>query len=153
MNKKDFIGKTLITQSFKETQKLGSDFAKALTEGDVVCLHGDLGLGKTTFVQGIAKGLGIENRVISPTFVMVRKYVLNKEQKAKNRRDFYHIDLYRAENERDIESLGLEEILNNKNNIVAIEWAEKLRSQKTKKRIDVEFFYEKENCRRITFGS
>jgi tRNA threonylcarbamoyladenosine biosynthesis protein TsaE len=146
MNKKDLVSKTFITSNFKETQKLGRDFAKVLKKGDTVCLYGDLGSGKTTFVQGLAEGLGIENRIISPTFVIVRSYELGVMS-------FYHIDLYRIESEKDIESLGLDEILDNKNNIVAIEWAEKLGNIIPKKRIDVEFSYKNNDVRRIVFRS
>lgn len=68
--------KPLITSSFKETQQLGFDFAKKLTSGGVIALHGNLGSGKTTFVQGFAKGLGIEKKIISPTFIIMRSYVI-----------------------------------------------------------------------------
>jgi tRNA threonylcarbamoyladenosine biosynthesis protein TsaE len=147
MNSKDYINNTFTTNNFKETQKLGHDFAKTLEKGDIVCLYGDLGSGKTTFVQGLAQGLGIKNRIISPTFIIVRSYELGVMG------SFYHIDLYRMENEKDIESLGLDEILNNKNNITAIEWAEKLKSKSPKKRIDIEFSYEKDDVRKIEFRS
>jgi tRNA threonylcarbamoyladenosine biosynthesis protein TsaE len=146
MNKKDFINNTFTTNNFKETQRLGHDFAKILEKGDIVCLYGDLGSGKTTFVQGLAQGLGIKNRIISPTFIIVRSYELGVMS-------FYHIDLYRMENEKDIESLGLGEILNNKDNIIAIEWAEKLKDKGLKNRIDVEFSYEKNDVRKIAFRS
>lgn len=136
--------KVFITSSFKATQKLGQEFAKRLKKGDIVCLYGDLGSGKTTFVQGLAKGLGIKQRIISPTFIIIRSYELAVGS-------FYHIDLYRAEGKKDLEGLGIEEIINDKNNIVIIEWAEKLRGLIQKKRIDIEFFYEKENVRKITF--
>lgn len=145
MRKNNFINKTFITNNFEETQKLGKDFAKILEKGDVVALYGDLGSGKTTFVQGLAKGLGIKQRIISPTFVIVRSY---KSEVI----SFYHIDLYRAESERDIEGLGIEEIINNKNNIVVIEWAEKLRNYLPKKRIDINFSYKDENKRNINFS-
>jgi tRNA threonylcarbamoyladenosine biosynthesis protein TsaE len=146
MNKKDFINKTFTTKSFKETQKLARDFAKVLKKGDIVCLYGDLGSGKTTFTQGLAEGLEIKNRIISPTFVIVRSYV----QRVLN---FYHIDLYRIESEKSLKSLGIEEILYNKNNIVVIEWAEKLKKYLPQERIDIEIFYKKDNTRKIIFRS
>lgn len=146
MKKDNFIEKVFITNNFKETQKLGYNFADVLEKGDIVCLYGDLGSGKTTFVQGLAERLGIKNRIISPTFVMVRSYRLEAMS-------FYHIDLYRVESKEDIEGLGIEEILNDTNNIVIIEWAEKLKRDLPKKRIDIEFFYEKENVRKIIFRS
>lgn len=145
MKKNNFVGKVFITDTFEETQKLGKDFAKVLEKGDVVCLYGDLGSGKTTFVQGLAEGLGVKNRIISPTFVIVRSYELGVVS-------FYHIDLYRIENEKDIEGVGIEEIINNKNNIVVIEWAEKLKNFLPKKRIDVNFSYEDESRRKINFS-
>lgn len=151
MKKNNFINKAFITNSFGETQKLGCDFAKVLKKGDVVCLYGDLGSGKTTFVQGLAEGLGIKKRIISPTFIIVRNYrIKNHESRIMN---FYHVDLYRVESEKDIEGLGIEEIIDNKNNIVVVEWAEKLKKYLPQKRIDIKFFYEKGNVRKIMFRS
>ena len=145
MKKSNFIDKVFITNSSKETKKLGRDFAKVLEKGDVLYLYGDLGSGKTTFVRGLAEGLGVKQRIISPTFIITRNYksgVMN----------FYHIDLYRINNEKDIKGLGLEEIINDFSNIVAIEWAEKLKRLMPKKRIDIEFSYEKVNTRKIRFS-
>lgn len=144
--------KIVITNNSEETRKLGRDFAKVLKKGDTICLYGDLGSGKTTFVQGLAKGLGIKSRIISPTFIIVRKYKVRINDKGLMINDFYHIDLYRIGSERDIEGLGIEEIINNRNNIVAIEWAEKLKSYCPQKRIDINFFYEDENKRKINFS-
>lgn len=140
MNYKDFVGKVFITKNSEETKTLGRSFAKSLRVGDVVCLHGDLGSGKTTFVQGLAEGLGIKNRIISPTFIIIRTY-----------KNFYHVDLYRVEKEDDIKTLGLEEIINDKSRVVAIEWAQKMKNFLPKKRIDVRFSYEGENKRKINF--
>ncbi len=142
MNKKDFVNKTFTTNNSEETQELGEDFAKSLRAGDVVCLYGDLGSGKTTFVQGLAKGLGVKEKIISPTFIIIRTYPL---------KNFYHIDLYRIEN-NDLQGLGLEEILNNLQNIVVVEWAEKLKKYLPQKRIDIKFSYEKEKKRKIIFS-
>lgn len=146
MKTKSFINNTFFTNNAEETQGLGRDFANILKKGDIVCLYGGLGSGKTTFTQGLGDGLEIENRIISPTFVIIRSYSLKNGA-------FYHIDLYRAESEKDIESLGIEEILNNKENIVAIEWAEKLKSYCPQKRIDVNFSYENSDKRKIMFRS
>lgn len=133
-----------ISNSHLETKKIGEEFGKNLKKGYVICLYGNLGAGKTTFVQGMAKGLGIERRIISPTFVILRSYkIKNQKSKVKiasqNLKVFYHIDLYRIENEKEIEGLGLEEILNDKNSIVAIEWPEKLGSKLPKIRTDIYF--------------
>ncbi len=104
--------KKFITNSSEETKKLAENLAKQITQG-VIALSGDLGAGKTTFVQGFAKGLGIKDSIISPTFVLIRQY-----------KNLYHVDLYRI---NTFDHLGLEEILSNPNNIVLIEWAEKLK--------------------------
>ena len=66
--------KKIITNSFTETQQVGFDFAKKLQGGEVLALYGDLGSGKTTFMQGLAKGLGITKNIISPTFIIMRTY-------------------------------------------------------------------------------
>lgn len=150
MNKKDFIGKTFVTDNSKDTQKLGFNFAKVLAKGDAVCLYGDLGSGKTTFVQGLAKGLGVTNRIISPTFMIIRNY--RSKNYGSRIMSFYHIDLYRMESTKDIEGLGLEEILNDPENVVIIEWAERLKSLMSKKRIDIKFSYEKGDKRKIGFS-
>lgn len=146
--KKDFFNKVFITNNAKETQSLGENFGKVLRRGNVVCLYGDLGSGKTTFVQGVARGLGIKKKIISPTFIIIKLYKL----KTQNSKLFYHIDLYRIEGSKDIEGLGLEEILNGKESIAIIEWAEKLKNLMPAKRIDIKFLYEKENVRKVTFS-
>lgn len=145
MNKKDFIDRTLITNNSKGTKELGRNFARVLKKGDIVCLYGDLGSGKTTFIQGLAEGLGIKQRIISPTFIIIRSYKLGV-------RSFYHIDLYRVESERGLEGLGIKEIINNKNNIIVIEWAQNLKNFLPKKRIDVKFSYTGKNKRKIIFN-
>src|SRR3989337_2657138 len=94
----------VITESFEATQKLGKEFAQSLKKGAVIALHGDLGSGKTTFVQGFAKGLGIEKNIISPTFIIMRTYNVGIK-------NFYHVDLYRIESEKDVEGLGLPELI------------------------------------------
>ena len=136
----------LLTNSFSETQKLGEDFAKTLHGGEVIALYGDLGSGKTTFVQGLAKGLGIEQRIISPTFIIMRTYdVLHSTVK-----NFYHVDLYRIETEHDVEGLGLLELMNDPQNIVVIEWPDKLENLLPEKRIDFVFKYLGDDKREIT---
>ena len=90
--------------------------------GEVLALTGNLGSGKTTFIQGLAEGLGVSTRVISPTFILLRKYIYGD-------RNFYHVDLYRLEEkvENEALNLGLSDIWGRKDNIVAVEWAEKIR--------------------------
>jgi len=140
--------KTIITSSFKETQKVGEDFARQLKGGEVLALYGDLGSGKTTFIQGLAAGLGIERPIISPTFIIMRTYNL----KTQNSKVFYHIDLYRINGEEDIQSLGLLELMGDKQNIVAIEWPDKIENLLPENRINIYFEYLEDDRREIRFG-
>ena len=111
----------LVTKSAEETKNFGKEVASNLEGGEVFALSGELGSGKTTFVQGFAEGLGIKGRIISPTFILMRKYGAGDK-------DFYHIDLYRLEGnvENEVINLGLSDIWAKSENIVAIEWAEKI---------------------------
>ena len=108
------------TKSDQETKDLAKKIAGDFKNGGVLALVGDLGAGKTVFAQGFAEGLGIEEKVISPTFVLMRQHKIPKTEKM-----FYHLDLYRLENV-DIKEMGLEEIFEGQGNIVLIEWAEKI---------------------------
>lgn len=141
----------MVTKSAQETQKLGEKIANQLIikrQPLIIALTGELGSGKTTFLQGLAKGLGIKERILSPTFIMMRQYplVINHQPSIIS---FYHIDLYRVEDEKDIEGLGLEEIWSDPENIIAIEWAEKIKKILPKKRIDIHFKYLKDDKREI----
>jgi len=139
------MSEEIISNGFSQTQKSGEDFAKQLFSGDVVVLSGDLGAGKTTFVQGLARGLGIKKRLISPTFVIIRSYQLTGTQEKR----FFHVDLYRLRGEEDIENTGLPDILNRKNSIAAIEWPEKMGKFLPEKRWEVSFKFLEGNKRKI----
>lgn len=139
----------VITKSSEETQELAQDFAEKLKGGETLALYGELGSGKTTFVQGLAKGLGIKRRIISPTFIIVRTYKISIKYKVLSIKYFYHIDLYRINSDKEIEGLGIKEIMNDPQSIVAIEWAEKMGDLLPKERIDIHFKYVDESKRRI----
>lgn len=111
----------ITSKSATETKQIAADLAKK-NKGNIYALSGPLGAGKTTFVQGFAKGLGIKDKIISPTFVLIRQHAIPDTTKT-----LYHIDLYRLENIKDLKSLGLEEVLTNPNAIILIEWAENAR--------------------------
>lgn len=137
--------RTIITQSPQETARVGEELGNRLRKkvngkrekgrggAVVICLYGELGSGKTTFAQGFARGLGITSRLLSPTFIIVRRYQLPKTIGF-----LYHIDLYRV-TEKDLTGLGLSEIFSDCNSYVLIEWAEKLGNCMPKERIDVRF--------------
>jgi tRNA threonylcarbamoyladenosine biosynthesis protein TsaE len=113
-----------ISESPGQTKKMGKLLARKIlgeksgAAARVLALFGDLGAGKTNFVQGFAAGLGIKETINSPTFTILKKYSLP----GNGRENFYHIDFYRLGAEDDLELLGIKKILNDKNNIVAIEW-------------------------------
>lgn len=145
----------VITKSAEETQGLGEKLAASLKSGDVLALHGNLGSGKTTFVQGLAKGLGISQRIISPTFIIMRSYTIkkfrSKDDKPLSEKMFYHVDLYRIRNATDIEGLGLQEIMEDKHAIVVIEWAEKIEKFLPKQTKRIYFTYRNEHEREIMY--
>lgn len=136
----------IITKSLSETQQFAKDFVRKLSGGTVLLLFGDLGAGKTTFTQGLAKGLGINKRIMSPTFIIMRTYSLNNG----NIKHFYHVDLYRLQSEQEIIDLGLPELMANPAAITVIEWSEKLGSLKPKNAWQLQFTYLSETERRIT---
>ncbi len=135
-----------ITYSEQETKKLATDLAKKFKSG-VVSLAGELGAGKTIFVQGFAQGLGIKEGIISPTFVLVRQHKIPNSQKM-----LFHVDLYRLENNADIESLGLKDLWSDKQNIVLIEWANKIERFLPKETLKINIMKQKDNIRSITIS-
>lgn len=138
------------TKSIEETQKLAQDFAKKIASGGVVLLYGNLGAGKTTFVQGLAKGLGITHRIISPTFIILRTYEIPSLSSRAKSRDLYHVDLYRLESEKEIEGLGLVDLLKNSDNIIVIEWPERMGTLLPKNAWKISIETTGENEREIT---
>lgn len=139
-----------ITNSAEETEKLGEEFAKKIKPGEVVCLFGDLGSGKTTFVKGVARGLGIKTRLISPTFILVRKHKISIRYQVSGIKYMYHIDLYRLKDKKEAESIDLKEILEDRNAVIIIEWAEKAENILPKERWDISFNYIAGNRRKIS---
>jgi tRNA threonylcarbamoyladenosine biosynthesis protein TsaE len=136
----------LITRDDDQTREVGRLLASELQGGEVLSLLGDLGGGKTTFVQGIALGLGIEEKVISPTFVILKKYKASHLQI----KWLYHLDLYRISSLEEIADLGFEEIISPKENIVVVEWAEKVKKLIPEERnLKIEFKFLGKNTREI----
>ena len=128
----------MLTKSSTETKAFASRLAriflktknfKLKTGALVVALVGDLGAGKTTFAQGFARGLGIRQPIVSPTFLIFRKYIIPKSSKliVNSFKFFYHVDLYRIKNFKELQVLSFKKILTDPKNIVLIEWAERAR--------------------------
>jgi len=151
------------TQSARETSEIGRTFARSLTVNKadstprgkeeealsgarIICLYGELGSGKTTFVQGFARGIGITTRLLSPTFIIVRRYPLNTT------RFFYHVDLYRIA-DHELGNLGLNEILSDQTSYVVVEWAEKLGVLLPKSRTDVRLVLLEDGARAIKISN
>lgn len=151
------VDKKYITNSPKQTQKFGEKTAKDVlalrrsapqdenNSAVIFGLSGNLGGGKTTFLQGFARGLNIKEKILSPTFVIQKRFSL------KNRyfKNFYHIDCYRLKNQKDVLELGLKDIIKDPENIVAIEWPEKIKKALPKAAIFIDFKFIDKNKREI----
>lgn len=116
---------TIVSNSEKDTKQIAAKLAQKIKHG-MIALSGQLGAGKTIFVQGFAEGLGIKEKIISPTFVLIRQHQIPNSKKY-----FFHIDLYRLDKYKD---LGLEEIIKS-GNLILIEWAEKIKKILPKKTV------------------
>jgi tRNA threonylcarbamoyladenosine biosynthesis protein TsaE len=111
------MSQTLVSRSPEETQAIGERLGARLVAGSVVACTGELGAGKTCFLQGLARGLGVTGDVTSPTFVLVNHY--------RGRLPVYHLDAYRTGSLTELVDLGLEEMLHG-DGVTVIEWADKL---------------------------
>jgi len=128
--------KKFVSNNPEESKKFAQDFAeKILAEkcaengALVLALVGDLGSGKTTFARVFAEALGVKEKVKSPTFIIFRKSKLvDKKWQEKRFEHFYHFDVYRVHDEKEILNLGWEEIISDHKNIVLVEWADKIKN-------------------------
>jgi|SRR3989344_1319291 len=141
-----------ITRTAHETKKLAAKIAEGILKSGphkkhakIVALVGDLGAGKTTFTQGFAKALGIEHRMVSPTFLIFRSYILN----SKSYSLFYHMDAYRIDNSKELKPLGFKEAIADPKNIFLIEWADKIKAALPKDTIWVHFTHGRKEKERI----
>lgn len=136
---------SVLSTSTEQTLRLGEKLARHLRKGDILCLQGELGSGKTTLIKGIAKGLKIAPaKVNSPTFVLMNAH--------EGKLPFYHFDLYRLEEIHEISSIGYEEFLYG-NGIAVIEWAERLGALTPKEYLRVELKHQGENERLIQLSA
>jgi tRNA threonylcarbamoyladenosine biosynthesis protein TsaE len=132
----------ITTRSAQETQKLGKTIGQRINHPLTIGLSGDLGSGKTAFVQGLAEGLEVpgEYYITSPTFTLVNEYP--------GRFPLIHIDLYRLDGIHDLEDIGLDELLDNQA-VIAIEWAEKMSHQLPDEHLAIIFEMTDDDTRRI----
>lgn len=136
---------TFASTSYEETRKIATEFAGKLKKGTTICLYGELAAGKTTFTQGLGKAFGI-GRLVSPTFLIMRQYLVINHPVIKT---FFHLDLYRLNSIEDIKAFDVEEIWSNPENLLVIEWPEKLKNKLPKERFDIYFKTVGENEREI----
>jgi len=134
---------SIITSSTEQTEEVGRVLGEMLEPGDLVCLFGDLGAGKTHFSFGIARGLQVPDQYItSPTFTFVNEY--------RGRIPFYHIDLYRLKDPSELESIGFEEYLES-DGATVIEWAERAEADLPEDKLSVYLSDVSENSRELGF--
>lgn len=151
-----------LSQSLKETQALAGLCLKEFKNSDqplILALSGNLGAGKTTFTQGLAKALGIKDRVVSPTFVVMKSFLIPERIKkfhfvkaTRDKRFFWHIDCWRLD-QPDFEYLGLKEILENRENIVCLEWAERVKKLLPRNAVWLRFEHLGGNKRKVTISN
>ena len=144
------IKKIFLTSSVKQTQNLAKKLSKEVLRKEknkIIGLEGDLGGGKTTFIQGFAQGLGIKEKITSPTFVIMKRFSILAFKEGFN--NFYHFDCYRIENPEELLSLGFEKIISNPKNIVVIEWADRVKKILPEDILWLKFEIKGENKRKI----
>ena len=127
------------------TIELATKLGRRLCASDVVCLNGPLGAGKTCFVRGLAKGLGLEETAVSsPSFLICQEYNGHTELR------LAHIDAYRLAGSDELETIGWDELLSTHHTVIAIEWASRIEPALPKERIDVALDHTAADSRRIT---
>lgn len=141
---------TFVTHSADETRALGKTLAEQIQPGTFLCLLGDLGAGKTTFVQGLLEGLGATRPYTSPTFVIMKQYDLSVAT-ANGIRRVYHADAYRVE-AHDFEHLGFAEWCADPDGLVILEWPERVEKILPQDATKISFVSKDENEREIIFG-
>jgi tRNA threonylcarbamoyladenosine biosynthesis protein TsaE len=139
---------THIVTSVEEMKSLAGEFTTKLCPGDIVCLHGDLGSGKTTFAQGMLAALGAQLPYTSPTFSILKKYFLSSKTK-NGMHTAYHIDAYRITS-KDLLDLGWRDIVGDRESVVIIEWPGRVSEIIPKESHSLDFSWKSEHERSVT---
>ena len=140
----------ITTHSEQETKDFAKKFASKLSGGEILCLYGELGAGKTTFVKGLAEGLGITENITSPTFTLMNIYkpTVSKSLRITN---LVHIDTYRLKNAKELIEIGVEDYIGTPGSITIIEWPEKISNLLKKEKVVKIFLdHSSQNTRKIT---
>ncbi|MGB9743426.1 MAG: tRNA (adenosine(37)-N6)-threonylcarbamoyltransferase complex ATPase subunit type 1 TsaE [Minisyncoccales bacterium] len=148
--------KSYLTKNAKATQKLAQTLARKILKQKkektlIIGLIGELGSGKTTFCQGFARALGVKEKILSPTFIILKRFSIhNPSSKFIN---FYHLDCYRIGKPKEILRLGFKNIISQPRNIIVIEWADRIRKILPRQTIILQFDFIDKNLRKITLNS
>lgn len=153
----------ILSKTEKETREFGQKLAAKLNGGEVVLLYGELGAGKTALVKGLAAGLGVKEKITSPTFALMRNYDIktskqkNPDVKSGSRScvgTFVHIDTYRLKEAQELIDIGVEDYLGRAGVICAIEWPEKIEGLlKKKKTLKVKIERDSDGQRKIKLST
>ena len=138
---------SIYSYSSQETIDFAKRIAKFLKKGDVLGFFGDLGSGKTTFIKGLAEGLGLKTKINSPSFVVLKIYSL-KNKLPKHSLLFYHFDLYRLKSLKELEDIGYQDFIYNYG-ICVIEWADKAKTLLPEQYLKIKIQLEKDDARAI----
>lgn len=141
----------ITTKKVEETKQAAAELVKKIGKlphqgALVLALEGELGAGKTAFTQGLAKALGIEEKILSPTFVIMKNFNIPSNEQFNN---LYHLDCYRLSGEIDLGEIGFKEILKGQKNLMVIEWAERVRSILPADTLWIRFKHKGEDLREI----
>lgn len=128
----------LTVENLKDTEKIGQIISRCLEKGTVICLDGDLGVGKTVLTQFIAGEFGVKEYITSPTFTIIKEY--------KGILPFYHMDVYRIDREDDMYDLGYDEYIYSEG-VTVIEWSHKIKGILPDERINIEIQRLDDTCR------
>ncbi len=144
-----------LTKNPEETKRIAASLASRVLKSGfgskafLIGLTGDLGGGKTTFVQGFARGLGLKKKILSPTFLIMKRFTI-KDPRFTN---LYHLDCYRIKKAKEVLDIGIKEIMKNPQNIVVIEWADKIKKALPLKTLWIDFDFVDEKTRKIIIKS
>lgn len=158
----------ILTRNSEETKNLAKFLAEEIRGGEIICLSGDLGAGKTTFTQGLLEGMGVEGPYTSPTFAIIKEYCVThtvergmQNVECKKQRDaihaprstfhVYHIDAYRVE-EKDLLNLAWKDFAGKENTVTIVEWAERIKNLIPTGALWINFEWINENEREITIS-
>ena len=132
-----------ISRSPEQTKRIGTRLGSQLYKGDVICLYGELGAGKTTFVQGLVQGWGSSDMVTSPTFVLINQY------HRPDGGEIHHLDAYRLRDEREAEVLDLDGLIDQ--GILLVEWPERIEKALPNENLLIEMYWIADEQRRMVF--